>query len=51
MGWTSGVLVLAGAMKGFYSLCHCIQTSCRAHPVSYPMGTGHSFPRGKEVRS
>jgi hypothetical protein len=27
-------------------------TSCRAHPVSYPMGTGGSFPRGvKRIRA
>jgi hypothetical protein len=26
---------------------HVVQTGSRAHPVSYPMGTGGSFPGGK----
>jgi hypothetical protein len=30
-----------------YSLLHIIQTSSGAHPVSYSMGTGGFFPRGK----
>jgi hypothetical protein len=25
----------------------CVQTGSGAHPASYPMGTGGSFPRGK----
>jgi hypothetical protein len=25
----------------------CVQTGSGAHPASYPMGTGRSFPRGK----
>jgi len=29
------------------SLHHCIQTSSRVHPASYPMGTKGSFPGGK----
>jgi hypothetical protein len=28
------------------SLLHSIQTDSEAHPVSYPMGTGGSFPWG-----
>jgi hypothetical protein len=30
--------------KGF-SCSLCVQTSSKAHPASYPMGTGGSFPR------
>jgi hypothetical protein len=30
-----------------FSLIHSIQTSSGAHPASYPMGTGVSFPAGK----
>jgi hypothetical protein len=26
----------------------CVETNCRAHPASYPMGTGGPFPGGKE---
>jgi hypothetical protein len=29
------------------SLFHIVQTSSRANPASYPMGTGRSFPGGK----
>jgi hypothetical protein len=34
------------AVKDF-SLLHSIQTDSGAHPASYPMGTGGSFPGGK----
>jgi hypothetical protein len=34
------------AMQDF-SLLHSVQTDSGAHPVSYPMGTGGFFPRGK----
>jgi hypothetical protein len=30
-----------------FSSSSCIQTGSGAHPASYPMGTGGSFPRGK----
>jgi len=30
-----------------FSPCHHIQIGSRAHPASYPRGTGCSFPRGK----
>jgi hypothetical protein len=30
-----------------FSPSPCIQTSCGAHPASYPMGTGGPFPGGK----
>jgi hypothetical protein len=32
-----------------FSLLHVIQTGSGAHPASYPMGTGGSFP-GREVK-
>jgi hypothetical protein len=41
----SGIRLLAGA--GNFSLLHRVQTRSRAHPASYPMGTGGSFPGGK----
>jgi hypothetical protein len=28
-----------------------VQTGSEAHPASYPMGTGGSFPEGKAVRA
>jgi len=33
-----------------YSFRHCVQTGSGAHPVSYPMGIGASYPRGKSSR-
>jgi hypothetical protein len=30
-----------------FSSSSCVQTSSGAHPASYPMGTGGSFPGGK----
>jgi hypothetical protein len=30
-----------------FSSSPCVQTGCGAHPASYPMGTGGSFPGGK----
>jgi hypothetical protein len=30
-----------------FSSSPCVQTSSGAHPASYPMGTGGSFPRNK----
>jgi hypothetical protein len=30
-----------------FSLLHVVQTGSGAHPVSYPMGTGGSYPGGK----
>jgi hypothetical protein len=32
---------------GNFSLGHRVQTGSGAHPASYPMGTGGSFPGGK----
>jgi hypothetical protein len=29
-----------------FSLFHSVQTGSGAHPASYPMSTGASFPRG-----
>jgi hypothetical protein len=35
------------AKAGNFSLHHRVQTGSGAHPASYPMGTGCSFPGGK----
>jgi hypothetical protein len=32
---------------GVFSLLHVVQTDSGAHPASYPMCTGSSFPGGK----
>jgi hypothetical protein len=42
-----GVRFPTGA--GNFSLLHQVQTSSGAHPDSYPMGRGCSFPGGKEA--
>jgi len=34
----TGVQILAGAMKGFFYLCHHAKIGSGAHPDSYPMG-------------
>jgi hypothetical protein len=44
--WGVGVWVPVGQE---FSLLHVLQTGYGAHPASYPMGTGGSFPRGKAV--
>jgi hypothetical protein len=41
-GW---VRFPAGARD--FSLLYSVQTGHEAHPASYPMGTGGSFPGGK----
>jgi hypothetical protein len=41
----SRVRLPAGA--GNFSLHHRVQKGSEAHPASYPMGTGGSFPEGK----
>jgi hypothetical protein len=33
----------------YFSLHHHIQTTSGTHPVSYPMGTGGSFPEDKQL--
>jgi hypothetical protein len=38
--------LISGRGKEF-SLFHSVQTGSEAHPVSYSMDTGGSFPRGK----
>jgi hypothetical protein len=35
------------AVAGNFSLRHRVQAGSGAHPASYPMGTGGSFPGGK----
>jgi hypothetical protein len=34
-----------------FSLLHVVQTGSGAHPASYPMGTGSSFPGGKAAEA
>jgi hypothetical protein len=46
-GWTA--LVQFPAVQYLY-LCHGVQTESRAHPASYPMCTGGSFPRRQSGR-
>jgi hypothetical protein len=45
----SRVRFLVGA--GNFSLHHCVQNGCGAHPASYPMGTRCSFLGGKAARA
>jgi len=47
--WGSGVQFLAGAAN--FSLHHCIQPISGAHPVSYPVDTGGSYPGVKVAGS
>jgi len=44
--WGLGVRFLGG---GPGTLLHCAQIGSGAHPASYPMGTGGSFPKVKHV--
>jgi hypothetical protein len=43
-GWMTGVRFPAGVGKGFFYPRFRVQIGSRAHPTSYPMGTGDSFP-------
>jgi hypothetical protein len=36
-----------GAGKGIFLFFHRVQTGSAAHPASYPMDTGESFPGNK----
>jgi hypothetical protein len=48
MGWMAGVQFLV--MQDF-SLLHSVQTDYGAHPASYPIGPGGSFPRSNVARA
>jgi hypothetical protein len=48
VGW-SGVQISAGT--GNFSLHHRVQNGYGAHPASYPMYTGGSFPGGKSAKA
>jgi hypothetical protein len=43
--WTDGIQFPPGAKD--FSLLRSVQTGSGAHPVSYTMGSGGSFPGGK----
>jgi hypothetical protein len=43
----SNLRVRFPAGTGNFSLHHCIQNGCGAHPASYPMGSKGCFPGGK----
>jgi hypothetical protein len=45
MDWTAGVRSPTEAED--FSSTLCVQTGSGAHPASYTMGTGGSFPGGK----
>jgi hypothetical protein len=47
-GWTSRVRV--PSVQNL-SLLHSVQTGSGAHPASYQMGTGDSFPGGKAAEA
>jgi hypothetical protein len=46
----TGVQFLARAIMGDFSLHHHIQRDSGAHPASYSMGTGGTYPREKAAR-
>jgi hypothetical protein len=46
-GWTAWVRFPTGSKD--FSLLHRVQTGSGAHPASYVMGTGGSFPDDKEA--
>jgi hypothetical protein len=48
-GWTTGVRLPTGTRD--FSLLYSVQTGSEAHPASYPMGIGGSFPGGKETEA
>jgi len=39
--------ILSRVREGFFSVRYRIQTGSGAYPLSYPMGTGSTFPRSK----
>jgi hypothetical protein len=47
MRWTTEGSEFASRYGQEFSLLHVVQTSPGAHPTSYPMGTGGSFPGDK----
>jgi hypothetical protein len=42
---------IPGRGKGLFCTPQRSDWLCEAHPVSYPMGTGDSFPKGKAART
>jgi hypothetical protein len=46
-GWTTEGSEFDSRLSQEFSLLHVVRTGSGAHPASYPMGTGGSFPGGK----
>jgi hypothetical protein len=46
-GWTTQGSEFQSRYCQEFSLLHAVLTDPGAHPTSYPMGTGGSFPGGK----
>jgi len=44
----SRIQFLAGAMMGYFSICHHNHIGKMAHSASYPMGNRGSYPEGKK---
>jgi hypothetical protein len=51
MGWMTKGSEFESWWEQEYSLLHVVQTGSWAHPTSYPMGTGGSFPGDKVAGS
>jgi hypothetical protein len=49
-GWTTEGCEFESWEGQEFSLLHVAQTGSGVHSVSYPMGTGGSFSRGKAAR-
>jgi hypothetical protein len=49
MGWMAEGSKFESWEGQEFSLLHVIQTGSGAHPASYPIGMGGSFPGGKEA--
>jgi hypothetical protein len=50
-GWTTKGSGFESRWGQKCSLLHVVQTCSGAHPASYPMGTGGSFPRHKAAEA
>jgi hypothetical protein len=46
-GWTTERSEFMSRQDKEFCLLHLVQTASGVHPVSYPMGTGGSYPDSK----